>query len=150
MAGRVGQRGRGAGRWGRGRRDSGGGGRGDADGGIQAEAAGGPPGEHVGDGVRVEQAAAEEAEHAALNGALERVGVVGSQVRRFIEADGPVARLGEEAVEDDEVEVEVGVEGGAEAVQEGDGAQLGVRPGAGAGWPRWRTGWWVSRAGWWV
>ena len=59
-------------------------------------------------------------------GALESVGVVGSQVRRFIEADGTVARLGEEAVEDHEVEVEVGVEGGAEAVEERDGAELGV------------------------
>ena len=68
-------------------------------------------------------------------GALESVGVVGSQVRRFMEADGTVARLGEEAVEDHEVEVEVGVEGGAEAVQEGDRAQLGVGPGAGAGAP---------------
>ena len=84
--------------------------------------------------MRLEQAPApEEAEHAALDGALESVGVVGSQVRRLSEADGPVARLCEEAVEDDEVEVEVGIEGGAEAVQEGDGAQLGVRPGAGAG-----------------
>jgi hypothetical protein len=84
--------------------------------------------------VRVVQAAApEEAEHAALEGALKSVGVVGLEVGRFIEADGPVALLGEEPVEDDEVEVEVGIEGGAEAVQERDGAQLGVGPGAGAG-----------------
>jgi hypothetical protein len=38
----------------------------------------------------------------------------------------PAVGLGEDAVEDDDVEVEVGVEGGAEAVEEGDGADLGV------------------------
>ena len=77
--------------------------------------------------MRVEQAAApEEAEDTPLDGALKSVGVVGLEVRRLIEADGTVARLGEEAVEDHEVKVEVGVEGGAEAVQEGDGAELRV------------------------
>jgi hypothetical protein len=89
-------------------------GAGDADGGVEAEAAGALSGEHVGDRVRVEQAPTpEEAEHAALDGALEEVGVVGPQVRRFIEADGAVPLLGEEAVQDDEVEVKVGVGGGA-------------------------------------
>jgi hypothetical protein len=45
---------------------------------------------------------------------------------RLVEGDAAVVALGEDAVEDDDVEVEVGIEGGAEAVQEGDGAELGV------------------------
>jgi hypothetical protein len=99
----------------------------DADGGVEAEAAAGLPGEHVLDGVLVEQAAAlEEAEHAALQRALEAEDVVGSEMGRLVEGDAAVVALGEDAVEDDDVEVEVGVEGGAEAVQEGDGAELGV------------------------
>ncbi len=46
----------------------------------------------------------------------------------------PVVASGEDAVEDDQVEVEVRVEGGAEAVQEADGSELGVggRTGTGA------------------
>jgi hypothetical protein len=99
----------------------------DADGGVEAEAAAGLPGEHVLDGVLVEQAAAlEEAEHAALQRALEAEDVVGSEMGRLVEGDAAVVALGEDAVEDDDVEVEVGIEGGAEAVQEGDGAELGV------------------------
>jgi hypothetical protein len=61
------------------------------------------------------------------------VGVVGSQARRFVEADGPVALLGEEAVEDDEVKVEVGVEGGAEAVQALGGAGATAHAGEAVG-----------------
>jgi hypothetical protein len=45
---------------------------------------------------------------------------------RFVERDAAVVALGKDAVEDDDVEVEVGIQGGAEAVQEGDGADLGV------------------------
>jgi hypothetical protein len=44
-----------------------------------------------------------------------------------------VVASGEDAVEDDQVEVGMGVEGGTEAVQEADGAELGVRGRAGAG-----------------
>jgi hypothetical protein len=54
------------------------------------------------------------------------VNVVGTEVRRLVEGDGAIVALGEDAVEDDDMEVEVGVEGGAEAVEEGDGADLGV------------------------
>ncbi|CAN5822684.1 hypothetical protein BH23GEM6_BH23GEM6_26630 [soil metagenome] len=91
----------------------------DADRGIEDEAAVGLPREHVLDGVLVEECATPQR-------ALEALHVVGREVRRPVEGDGAVVALGEDAVEDDEVEVEVGIEGGAEAVQEGDGAELGV------------------------
>lgn len=82
----------------------------DADGGVQAEAAGGLPGEHVGNGVIVEEAAAlKEAEHAALQRALEAADVVAGEARRLTEGEAARVALGEEAVEDDHVEVEVGV-----------------------------------------
>jgi len=45
---------------------------------------------------------------------------------RLVEGDAAVVALGEDAVEDDDMEVEVGIEGGAEAVQEGDSTELGV------------------------
>ena len=60
----------------------------------------------------------EEVEHTALQRALEAEDVLGREVRRLVEGDGAIAVLGKDAVEDDDVEVEVGVEGGAEAVQE--------------------------------
>lgn len=47
-------------------------------------------------------------------------------MRRLVEGDAAVSDLGEDAVEDHDVEVEVRVEGGAEAVEKGDGAELGV------------------------
>jgi hypothetical protein len=98
-----------------------------ADGGVEAEAAAGLPGEHVFDGVLVEQAAAlEEAEHTALQLALEAEDVVGRHMGRLVEGDAAVVALGKDAVEEYDVEMEVGIEGGAEAVQEGDGAELGL------------------------
>ncbi len=65
---------------------------------------------------------------------LEALHVIARKVRCLVEGDGAVVTLGEDAVEDDDVEVGVevvvgvgvGVEGRAEAVQEGDGAELGV------------------------
>jgi hypothetical protein len=103
-----------------------------ADGGVEAEAAGPLPREHVVDGVLIEEAAAlEEAEHPALEDGREGAGVVSREVGSLVEA-GLAVDLGEDAVEDHEVEVEVRVEGGAEAVEEGDGADLGVGGGAGA------------------
>lgn len=105
----------------------------DADGSIDAEAAGALPGEHVVDGVFLEEVAAlEEAEDAALEDGRECVGVVGGEVGGLVKADLAVGGLGEDAIEDHEMEVEVGVEGGAEAVEEGDGAELGIGLGAGA------------------
>jgi hypothetical protein len=98
----------------------------DADGGVDAESAGALPGEHVVYGVLIEEAAAlEEAENAALEYGGEGGCVVGGQVGGLVETD-PVVELDENAVEDHEVEVEVGIEGGAEAVKEGDGADLRV------------------------
>jgi hypothetical protein len=47
-------------------------------------------------------------------------------VGRLVEGDAAVVALGEDPVEDDDVEVEVCVEGRPEAVQEGDGAELGI------------------------
>jgi hypothetical protein len=89
--------------------------------------AAGLPGEHVLDRVLGEEPAAlEEAEHAALQRALEAEYVVRREMGRLVEGDAAVVALGKDAVEDDDVEVEVGIQGGAEAVQEGDGADLGV------------------------
>jgi len=65
---------------------------------------------------------------------LEAVDVTGSEVYRFVEGDGAVVALGEEAVRDGNVEVDVRVQRGAEAVQEADGAaELRAGTGAGAG-----------------
>jgi len=76
---------------------------------------------------------AEVPKHAPLNDALEPDPVLGLEERRFIEASFTVVTSGEDAVEDDQVEVGMGVEGGAEAVQEADGRELGVRGRTGAG-----------------
>ncbi len=96
----------------------------------------GLPGEHALDGVLVEDAAvSEETEHPTLQRTLEALHVVGREVRRLVEGDGAVVAFGEDAVEDDDVEVEVGVEGGAEPVQEGDGAELGLVRSGRAGAP---------------
>jgi hypothetical protein len=65
----------------------------DAEQGVQPEAVGALPGEHVGDGLVVEDAASlDDTEH-----------------------DAAVGLLAEEAVEDHDVEV--GIQGGAEAVE---------------------------------
>lgn len=94
----------------------------DSDGGVEAEAAGALPGEHVGHGLVVEEAAfLEDAELAALEGALKRVDDVGREMRGLVEGHAAVVLLDEEAVEDHDVEVEVGVQRRAEAVEEGDG-----------------------------
>jgi hypothetical protein len=80
----------------------------DADGGVQAEPAGPLPGEHVIGRVRIEEAAAlEEAEDAALEEGREGGCVIGGEVGRLVEADVAVSDLGEDAVEDHDVEVEV-------------------------------------------
>ena len=84
-------------------------------------------------GLVEEAVYAEVPEHAALNNALEVEPVACVEQCRLVEAGGPVRDLGEDAVEDHEMEVEVGVEGRAEAVQEGDGAELSLRGCARAG-----------------
>lgn len=74
----------------------------DADRGIEAEAAAGMPGEHALDSVLVEESATpEEAEHAALQRALEAEDVVSRKARRLVECDAAIVALGEDAVEDD-------------------------------------------------
>ena len=66
---------------------------------------------------------AEVTEHAALDDALKVEPVEGKEVGGLVEAGFPIGPLIEEAVEDDQVEVGVGVEGGAEPVEGGDGAE---------------------------
>lgn len=82
----------------------------------------------------VEKAArAEIPEHAMLNDTLEVEPVVLVEQGGLVEADSVVGDVREDAVEDHEVEVEVGIERRSEAVQEGDGAESGVAGCAGAG-----------------
>jgi len=101
--------------------------------GVDAEPAGSLPGEHTNGVVFLEQApGAEVAQNAALHEALEGEGVVGGEPGGLVEAYGSVVSLFEDAVENDQVEVEVRVERRAEAVQEADAAQLCVGGSAGA------------------
>jgi len=97
---------------------------------VDAEAAGTLPGEHVESVELVEQPVGTEvSEDATLNDALEPGPVLGLEKRRFVEASLSVVAVvawGEDAVEDDQMEVEMGIEGGAEAVQEADGSELRV------------------------
>ena len=102
----------------------------DAHGSVDAEPTGSLPREHVA-GVELieEPVSAEVPKHAPLKDALEPDPVPGLEERRFVEASSSVVAIlgsGEDAVEDDHVEVEVRVQGGAEAVQEADGPELGV------------------------
>jgi len=69
---------------------------------------------------------AEVPEHATLNDALEPGPVLGLEEAGFVKMSLLVVASGEDAVEDDDVEVEVWVQGGAEAVQEAERAELGV------------------------
>ena len=56
--------------------------------------------------MRIEEAAAlEEGEDAALEDGREGAGVVGGAAGWFVEADVAVRAIGEDAVEDDDVEV---------------------------------------------
>ena len=70
----------------------------------------------------------EVSEHVTLNDTLESDPVPGLEERRFMEASLtgiPAVASGEDAVEDDQVEVEVRIERRAEAVQEADSPELG-------------------------
>jgi hypothetical protein len=105
-----------------------------ADGGIDAEPAGALPGEHALGISLIEQSLRTEVpEHAALNDTLELEPVAFVERCRLVEAGGSVGDLSEDAVEDHDVEVEVGVESRPEAVQEADGAELRVGRCAGTG-----------------
>jgi hypothetical protein len=102
----------------------------DAHGSVDAEPTGSLPREHVTGVELVEQrVGAEVPKHAALNDALEPEPVFGLEERRLVEDDiisVPIVDSGEDAVEDDQVEVEMRVERRAEAVQEADSSELGV------------------------
>jgi hypothetical protein len=88
-----------------------------ADGGIDAEPAGALPGEHALGISLIEQSLRTEVpEHAALNDTLELEPVAFVERCRLVEAGGSVGDLSEDAVEDHDVEVEVGVESRPEAV----------------------------------
>jgi hypothetical protein len=82
----------------------------DANGGVDAEAAGALPGKHAfGIGIVEKAACAEVPEHAALDDTLEVEPVVFGEHGGLTEADSSVGGLREDAVENDEVKVEVGV-----------------------------------------
>jgi hypothetical protein len=105
----------------------------DAHGSVDAEPTGSLPGEHVAGVELIEQpVGAEVPKHATLNDALEPDPVLGLEEAGFVKVSlcvvAPVAPVasGEDAVEDDQVEVEVWVQGRAEAVQEADSAGLGL------------------------
>jgi hypothetical protein len=101
----------------------------DAHGSVDAEPTGSLPREHV-EGVELveQRVGAEVPKHAPLNDALEPEPVFGLEELRLMEDDitrVPIVDSGEDAVEDDQVEVQVWVQGRAEAVQEADGPELG-------------------------
>jgi hypothetical protein len=99
----------------------------DAHGGVDAEPARALPGEHAGGVDLVEEfVATEVAEDAFLDDRLHLSDAIGRQVMGLVERDFSVAGLAEHAVEDDEVVVRMDVEGGAEAMKEADGSELGV------------------------
>ena len=74
----------------------------------------------------------EEAEYTALDGELKLGPVLGRESGGFMEEDVSSIGLREHAIEHDNVEVEVGVERGAEPMEEGDRAEAGVRGRTGA------------------
>jgi hypothetical protein len=75
--------------------------------------------------------AVEVPKHALANGLLELLPIGRSEMGGLVEAGATVRIHTEHAVDDADVAVEVGVEGRAEPVQEGDGADLGSRAGSG-------------------
>jgi hypothetical protein len=95
---------------------------------VEAEASGSSPCAHVGGLSRIEEALAdEEPKHPVLNERGEGAGGVGVEPPGTVEGERTLVVACEEAVEDDEVQVEVGVEAGAEAVQEGTGSRASGR-----------------------
>jgi hypothetical protein len=99
----------------------------DAHGGVDAEAARALPCEHAGGIELVEESLATEvAEDALLDDRLHVGDAVGRHVMGLVKLDLAVVGLAEDAVEDDEVVMRVDVEGGAEAMKEADGTELGV------------------------
>jgi hypothetical protein len=104
---------------------------------VEAEASGCSPCAHVGGLSRIEEAVAdEEPKHPVLNERGEGASGVGVEPPAAVEGEGALVVACEEAVEDDEVQMEMGVEAGAEAVQEGDGAEGGIGGSARGGFPQ--------------
>jgi hypothetical protein len=93
------------------------------------------PGQHVGGGFLLQKAPPlESAEHAALDGALDSEPVLGGEEGGLVEAHlSACPFLAEHTVAGEHVEVEVRVQGAAEALREGERCQLSGR--------------WCSRAG---
>ena len=80
----------------------------DADGGVYTEASGSLPGEHArGIGLVEEAASTDVTQDTALDDALEFEPVDLLELGGLMEVDRPIGPPGEDAVEDDEVEVEM-------------------------------------------
>jgi hypothetical protein len=70
------------------------------------------PGKHVFDGELVKESAAkDDTQRAAAQGLLEASQLTGAEVARLVELDSARGVFREEPVEDDDVKVEVGIEG---------------------------------------
>jgi len=82
-----------------------------------------------------ESSATEVAEDAFLDNGLHPSDAIGRQVIGLVKRDLVVVGLAEDVIEDDEVVVGVDVEGGAEAMKEADGSELGARRRCRAGAP---------------
>jgi hypothetical protein len=99
--------------------------------GIDAEPARCLPREHVIGDVAFEQTAAVEVtQHAVANDLLELIPIGGREVGGLVELDQALGILLEHAVDDTDVEMEVRVQGRAEAMKERDGAYLGTGTGS--------------------
>jgi hypothetical protein len=95
----------------------------DAHRGVHAEAARRLPAQHVGGRLIVQEPTAGEGpEHAGLHRAGHLDGNVGREREGFVEASLTTRSLAEHAVDGQDVEVVVGVQGAAEALGKGDGA----------------------------
>jgi hypothetical protein len=83
--------------------------------------------------------ATEVTEDSSLEDRLHLTDVLGGQLVGLVELDLAVAGLAENAVEHDEVVMRVDIEGGAEAMKEADGSELGARRRSWAGATERRT-----------
>jgi hypothetical protein len=100
----------------------------DADGSVYTEPTGSLPGEHArGIGLVEEAASTDVTQDTALDDALEFEPVDLLELGGLMEVDRPIGPPGEDAVEDDEVEVEMWVEGRAEPVEESEAYGIGER-----------------------
>jgi len=99
----------------------------DTDRGIHAEATGRLPVEHVGHRRVVQDLAAPEgAEHTPLHGPRDLVRVFVRELRGLVEAHLVGRLLAEDAIDGEDVVVEVRVQAGPEALRKGDGRDAAV------------------------